>query len=153
MTNDQLLDSVGAMAQIALESGIAPDAILAAVQAVCACSANAGYTAVVRKVMERVERDFALKLTLEGLAKDAFVSRTHLCHLFKKETGRTLSSFINEVRVRKSKAFLYNPSLTIADAAKLSGFTNAGYFTKVFRNHEGISPGEFKEELGIGHTR
>jgi two-component system response regulator YesN len=147
MTSEQLLDSVGVMARLALEAGVSSDDVLKTVQDVCAKSRIDGYTAVVSKVIERIGRDYAQKLTLEGLAKDAFVSRTYLSHLFKKEVGQTLMKYIMNVRVQKSKVHLYNSALTIAEVAKMSGFADAAYYARVFREIEGVPPNIYRLDI------
>lgn len=97
------------------------------------------------RVMEYIKSNFSRKITLEQIAACACLSSSHISQLFKKETGMTISAYINHVRIEKSKHFLRQPELTIADIAAMCGFEDQSYFTRVFKSQTGISPKRFRQ--------
>ena len=53
------------------------------------------------------------------------------------------------IRVDKSKGMLLESNLNIIDIANASGFEDQSYYTKVFKNHVGITPKKFRENRGM----
>lgn len=99
---------------------------------------------VVYKVMEYIKTNYMNKLTLEDIAKHAFLSRSYLSSTFKAETGKTLSFYINSVRIEKSKTLLSETPLSLLGVALQCGFEDQSYFSKVFRSFERMTPKEYR---------
>ena len=104
---------------------------------------------VVFKAMEYIRAHYDHKLTLDDIAQHVYLSRSYLSSLFREETGQTLFSYLNQVRVEKSKLFLMDASVSLAEAAALCGFEDQSYFTKVFRKITGMSPKQYRDRLNV----
>ena len=104
---------------------------------------------VVYKTMEYIKQNYNTKLTLDQISEVTHLSKTYLSSIFKKETGQSISSYINMIRVDKSKGMLLESNLNIIDIANASGFEDQSYYTKVFKNHVGITPKKFRENRGM----
>ena len=78
-----------------------------------------------------------------------YLSPAYFSRIFKKETGATFNSFLNEVRIEKSKALLRNNDLKMVDIALMVGFESQSYFTKVFKKITGISPLQYRYSTNI----
>lgn len=102
----------------------------------------------VRKVMDYVKRNYAKKLTLEEIARNAYLSRAYLSSIFKEETGESLSSYINRVRIDKSRSLLLDPSISLVEVANRCGFEDQSYFTRVFKRITGVSPKRYRDSGG-----
>lgn len=103
---------------------------------------------VVYKVMEYVKKNFSKKISLEDVAKHVYLSRSYLSSIFKEETGQSLFSYINQVRVEKSKLYLLDNNVSLVDVAALCGFEDQSYFTKVFKKETGLSPKKYRDSRG-----
>lgn len=103
---------------------------------------------VVYRVMEYVKVNYRRRITLDELAKHIYLSRSYLSSIFKEETGMNLSSFINAVRVEKSKALLLDNTVRLVDVANLCGFEDQSYYTKVFKRVVGVSPKRYRDCRG-----
>ena len=88
---------------------------------------------------------FSAKLTLESVAKHAFISVNQLCLLFKKHLSTTVMKFITGKRISEAKKLL-SSGKSVTEAAFSSGFNDYANFIRVFKNSVGISPGKFKSE-------
>lgn len=99
---------------------------------------------VVYRAMEYVRGHYAEKVTLEDVARHVYLSRSYLSSLFKEETGQSLFSYLNQVRVEKSKQLLVDKRLNLAEIAARCGFEDQSYFTKVFKKITGISPKAYR---------
>ncbi len=104
---------------------------------------------VVFKTMEYIRQNYDRKLSLDDIAQHVYLSRSYLSSLFREETGQTLFFYINQVRVEKSKLFLMDVSISLAEAAALCGFEDQSYFTKVFRKHTGLSPKQYRDRMNV----
>lgn len=85
------------------------------------------------------------RLSSDAISFEVGLSRYHFLREFKKITGYTLVSFINNMRCEKARALLSGTSLTITDICSECGFENNSYFTRVFRKETGMSPSEYRK--------
>ena len=99
----------------------------------------------VYRAMEYIRTNFGRKITLEEIASYVHLSGSHLSGTFHKETGQTISAYINHVRIEKSKQLLAATQTPIAEVAALCGFEDQSYFSRVFRQSTGVSPKRFRE--------
>jgi len=76
------------------------------------------------------------------LAREMNMSRTTLHRRIKPVTGQSVSQFIRNARLNKALELLKNESLTIAEAAYMTGFGSATYFSKCFHDYFGYPPVE-----------
>ncbi len=105
---------------------------------------------VVYKTIEYIKSNYSKKLTLEEIAEATYLSKTYLSSIFKKETSYSISSYINMVRVDKSKNLLLEDNMSIIEIANACGFEDQSYYTKVFKNLIGITPKKYRENRGSG---
>lgn len=110
--------------------------------------AQVKHSDTVYKVMEYVKGNYARKITLDDIARHVFLSRSYLSSIFKEETGDSLFTYINRVRVEKSKLFLLDNTISLVDIASLCGFEDQSYFTKVFKKATGVSPKRYRDNRG-----
>ncbi|MGL5479384.1 MAG: helix-turn-helix domain-containing protein, partial [Clostridium sp.] len=74
------------------------------------------------------------------------LSPSYFSRLFKKETGKTVISYINEEKIEKAKELLKNTYLPIINISLDLGFDDCGYFIRVFKKATGVTPKVFREE-------
>lgn len=103
---------------------------------------------IVYKVMEYVKENYNQKISLDDIARHVYLSRAYLSSIFKEATGESLFSYINKVRVEKSKIYLLDDSVSLVEISLLCGFEDQSYFTKVFKKYTGVSPKKFRDTRG-----
>lgn len=103
---------------------------------------------VVYKVIEYIKANYRRHISLEEVAQTTYMSRTYLSSLFKKETGYSLSEYINLIRVDRAQTFLVDSDMSIAEIARMCGFEDQSYFTKVFRKVTGVTPKKYRDSRG-----
>ncbi|MFT0141333.1 helix-turn-helix domain-containing protein, partial [Alcanivoracaceae bacterium MT1] len=74
------------------------------------------------------------------LANQVSMSLSSFSKAFKKETGKTPSEYLVQLRMREAKEILCNTNSTIKETAQFVGFQDEFYFSKVFKKYEGIAP-------------
>lgn len=79
------------------------------------------------------------KLSVKDLSNAIFLSESRLSHLFKKEIGISLSSYILHEKLRKAFYLIFK-GLSITDAAIEAGFSSSSHFTNSARDKLGMTP-------------
>lgn len=88
-------------------------------------------------------RHFAGELDYEAIARTVGMSLSAFSHYFRRVTGRTVSDFVNEVRIGHAHRLLLETDQTIAEVAFASGFESLSHFNRRFRALSGVSPSQF----------
>lgn len=97
------------------------------------------------RVMDYIKSNYARKLSLEEIASCVHLSGSHISGLFRKETGQTISAYINYVRIEKSKQLLKTTETPIAQISSICGFEDQSYFSRVFKQQTGLSPRKYRD--------
>jgi len=69
----------------------------------------------IQKAVDYVYRAYHEELSLESMAKIVHLNKCYFCDLFKRQTGKTFSRFLNEVRIEKSKYLLEHTKYSILE--------------------------------------
>ncbi|NLO34813.1 MAG: AraC family transcriptional regulator [Clostridiaceae bacterium] len=100
---------------------------------------------LIYRLLAAVDEHFRDGLSLLELEQQLFVSRYHICRLFKQETGLTLSQYVNRKRVSLAQQLLKNPELSSAMVCREVGFLYPQHFTSVFRQITGMTPSHYRK--------
>ncbi|WP_214629255.1 response regulator transcription factor [Paenibacillus agaridevorans] len=98
---------------------------------------------VVRSILSIVNEEIDQDITLHTVADRLFVNSSYLSRLFKQETGVPFSTYVLERKMERAKSILQDGG-KVYDAARLVGYRDVSYFTKVFRKYWGVNPGGVK---------
>ncbi len=93
-----------------------------------------------------IHAHYHTEIKVEALAEMCDLSTYYFHHIFKKVTGKTVVTYINELRVNKAEYLIKNTSHKIFEIARMVGFTNNSYFHRVFRKHKGYNPTSCRNE-------
>lgn len=86
-------------------------------------------------------------LTLEDIAGTLFVSPYHLCRVFRHETGLTLHTYLNQIRLRASLEPISEGAQEVTDIALEAGFSSHSHFTSAFRRTFGEPPSAYRQRV------
>ena len=104
------------------------------------------YSPTVQKVIVMIEADLAADLSLSELATTLNINASYLSTVFKKETGKTITAYVNERRIELAQELLKTTNLQIQTIAQYCGIFDVHYFTRLFKKVTGVSPKQFREE-------
>ena len=96
------------------------------------------------KIKSHIELNFREELSLDELSARFYISKYHLAREYHKAYGITILNEINNRRLAKAKELLRYSQDSIEEIGLSCGYTSAGYFTKVFKAHEGMTPKEYR---------
>ena len=100
------------------------------------------------RAVAHMERNFSRDIRLPMLAREAGISKYHLCRVFKRHTGLTPMRFLARLRMERAKALLKEGknSFSVSMVAAEVGFNDLGSFIKLFKRATGLTPGEFRKD-------
>lgn len=87
------------------------------------------------------------KITLAELAAHVHLNPNYLNSLFKKETGETIFTRLNYMRIRKARKLLEQTRLPVSQVAEQTGFASTDFFTRKFKVYTGMSPSKYRKQL------
>lgn len=103
---------------------------------------------VIRKSVDYIRRNYAKKITLEEVAAHVYLSPSYFSKVFKEEMDCNFNTYLNRVRIDKSKQLLLSDKVKLVDISGMVGFEDQSYFSKVFKKLTGVTPGKFREARG-----
>ncbi len=86
------------------------------------------------------------KLTLEDVCNKVNYSRSFLCRTFKAQTGETLFSCFNRLKIEEAKKMLKETDYSAASISRELGFSEEKYFCSLFKKWVGVSPITYREQ-------
>ena len=120
------------------------------------------YFSQLRKDEDKEKKPYWLeKLTEEMSQYDNFIggiermcqisgkSREHISRSIKKYLGITAIEFLNELKINYAANLLINSNYSIIDICYMIGFDSVGYFYKVFKKCESVTPKEFRNKYSV----
>ena len=85
-------------------------------------------------------------LSLQDISNYVHLSNSHICMLFKKETGITINQYMTEIRMEKAKKMLKDGRYSVSVISEMAGYKDSSYFGKAFRKNFGLTPLEYRDQ-------
>ena len=99
---------------------------------------------VMRRVRDRIDREYARPLDLEELARGVHISSGHLSREFRRVYGETPYSYLMTRRVERAMTLLRSSGLSVTEICFAVGFTSLGTFSTRFSELVGASPSAYR---------
>lgn len=106
-----------------------------------------GYSPLIQQTIIKIDSDLTADLTLKSLSALNNVSSNYLSGLFKKDTGQTLTEFVNQRRISAAKRLLRTTNLQVQTVAQHCGILDVHYFSKLFKRYVGVTPKEYRDAV------
>jgi len=95
-------------------------------------------------IMEYINENFMSIKSLEQISEANFISKTHLCRIFKSKMGITVSQYLNTVKIQYSCELLLSTAKDISEIAFICGYTSVNYYERIFKKFMNCTPFEFR---------
>ncbi|MBL1074513.1 helix-turn-helix transcriptional regulator [Nocardia sp. 2] len=102
--------------------------------------------AQLRRVRDRIDREYAQPLDVERLARDAHMSAGHLSRQFKAAYGESPYSYLMTRRIERAMALLRRGDLSVTEVCFEVGCQSLGTFSTRFTELVGVSPSVYKKD-------
>ena len=99
-----------------------------------------------RKIKYHLECNFFKFINCSVICDELGVNRSYASQIFHRNFGMTMSDYLLDLRLDAAKKMLSSPDdLKICDIARLCGFQDSGYFSRIFRKHTNFTPLEYRK--------
>lgn len=106
----------------------------------------------IQRAADYIAVNYAKDLTLEELADYVHLNASYFSNLFSQTIGYTFKSYLNIVRIEKSKDLLTSTDYSFIAIANAVGFEDHNYFSKVFKKHIGMTPSQYRNNANSSNT-
>ncbi len=101
----------------------------------------------IERICHYLEDRFNQKTDFAQLAGEIHMDQTSLCRFFKRATGRTMTTYVNELRLGAASELLTNTDLSTLEISLQVGFDNYAYFCRRFRRTKGCTPRALRKQF------
>lgn len=99
-----------------------------------------------RRVRDRIDREYAQPLDVEALARDVDISAGHLSRQFRAAYGESPYAYLMTRRIERAAALLRRGDLSVTEVCFAVGCASLGTFTTRFTELVGMPPGAFRRQ-------
>jgi hypothetical protein len=96
-------------------------------------------------IYDYIHENYDRKPNVNEVARIVSLSTPAFCRYFKKQTNMTFTDFVNNYRINQAKIFLLKDQ-SVTEVCFQVGFESLSYFNKLFKQHTGETPSEFKKK-------
>lgn len=97
----------------------------------------------VAKTLKYLEDNYMHRLTLASISANVNLSSSYLCRVFRSEVGTSITSYLNNLRIRKAATLIKESKFSLKEISVMVGIDDQLYFSRLFKKCMGISPSEY----------
>lgn len=105
---------------------------------------------LVEKLKQYLETHYQENVSLKMLEDEFYFNASYISRIFKVKTGENYSDYLLRLRICRAKELLTSSSYSIRQISEMVGFGSSKYFSKVFKDMEGIQPITYRN--GVRHN-
>lgn len=109
------------------------------------CRETVTYNEQTSALVEYINTHYAEIESIEQISEHFFISKYHLCRIFKNTMGITVIDYLNNIKIKNACDFLVTTNKSIQDISRLCGFNSSTYFSNVFKKFTLLSPNEYRK--------
>jgi AraC-like DNA-binding protein len=92
-----------------------------------------------------LDENFMRDMNITDVADHLNISYSYLSKIFRAKTGITLTDYLNNARIEKSKEYLANTFLNLNEISEKVGYNNVQSYQRFFKKYENITPGDYRK--------
>jgi AraC-like DNA-binding protein len=100
-----------------------------------------------RLAKDAMDREWSEPLDVNTVAARAGYSTYHFVRRFRDVYGETPGQYLSRRRIERAQELLRSANLTVTETCMLVGFTSLGTFCTRFKQHVGMTPGQFRDSV------
>ena len=104
------------------------------------------YIKYVNPVLRKIQENYSMKITVQELSDEVYVTPQYLSRLFKRFLGCTVYEYLTNYRISKAKELLRTrPKMQIQLISQQVGFEEPSHFIAMFKKYTGMTPYHFRK--------
>jgi len=101
----------------------------------------------IKPVLEYIENNYFMPLTLDDLAAVVGMNPKYFCRVFRSLTHHSPMDYLNFYRIEQAASLLDSSDLSVTEVGSRCGFSESSYFTKVFKKYKNTTPASYRRNL------
>ena len=101
---------------------------------------------LVRKAMAYIHEHYSELISRRDIAQQVNIAEDYLTFCFRQELGTTPIKYLQRYRLNQARSLLLESEKTITEIALMVGFSDAGYFSRLFHREVGVSPDKYRNQ-------
>jgi AraC family transcriptional regulator len=97
-----------------------------------------------RQAHDLIHENEGRPLTLSSIAREVGIHPAHLARTFRAHYGRSIGDYVRRLRIERAARELSDGGASIAEIGLRAGFFDQSHFSRVFRDHTGLTPAAFR---------
>ena len=106
-----------------------------------------------RQARDLVHDGFCGPLTLSSLAQTVGVHPSHLARTFRQHFHRSIGAYVRHLRIERASREIADTNAPLSAIGLRTGFFDQSHFSKVFKQHMGMTPTQFRSATGARKSR
>jgi AraC-like DNA-binding protein len=99
----------------------------------------------IQKLKDYIDCHYHEEIRMETLSELVNMTPNALSRFFKQRTNRSISGYINEVRIAQATSLLTSSAMTVVEISYKCGFNTISNFNRIFKSIKGVTPTEFRD--------
>ena len=100
---------------------------------------------IMRRVESYIKGNYSkVDLSMKDAAEHVYVSVSYLGMIIKRETGKTFTEYLTDIRLERAKQLLTQSNMKNYEIAEACGYATPAYFSTVFKGSVGMTPSEYR---------
>ena len=94
-----------------------------------------------------IKENYQTDISRDDVASQINLNSSYFSKLFKEQMGESFVCYLRRIRIEKAMAILENTNDSIKEVSKKVGYYDSNYFSRVFYNHTGFTPCEYRKGI------
>lgn len=104
---------------------------------------------LIEKILHYINKSYADIENISQISDKFFITKQHLCRIFKNATNTSVVEYLNRVKIKKACSLLEDSEKSILEISLLCGFNSSVYFCKIFKKLMNFTPTEYRKNCEI----
>jgi AraC-like DNA-binding protein len=100
-----------------------------------------------KNIADFIMQNFKEDISCNDISTRFKIPSNTLCRNFKKNSGKTITDFINELRIEYASTLIYKMEKSITEIVFESGFSNISHFNRLFKKYKIITPSQLRKMI------
>ena len=97
-----------------------------------------------QKILDYINENYVKIVNLDEISEKFYITKSHLCRIFKKTAGLSVIKYINGLKIQKACNLLDKTELSITEISFECGYNSTMYFCRIFKQLTGFSPLKYR---------
>lgn len=106
---------------------------------------NISVSSTLKPAIDYIYNNKSENISADNMANLCHVSPSYFSRLFSKETGENFSTYLGKLKVEWAKSLLEETDMHVNEISEELGFSESGYFIKIFKKYEGVTPALYRK--------